>query len=110
MLVVQHEYPCVDVNPQWLEHPNGALGIMRLTVLGQGGTPMPDSVARACDLSWLHFDPVGATAPLRITLRVRSIAMVTAALERNGIRYQRDGETVRPIEHGELAVDWEFVE
>lgn len=106
---IAHAWPCVDILPEWFEHPNGAMALTGM-VFGQGKPgPMAAAAAEVLDLSGFEYwaRPTFAAAfprtPVRYAVKVRvaDLARARAALKAGGAKVRETaGSLCVPAQFG----------
>lgn len=93
--VIEHDWPCKDVRPEWQAHANGAEAVIGLILGGQAPGTAAAAAARFLDPAAIEYWPQAAFdaafpgAPVRRALRigVADLAAPAAALEASGARF-----------------------
>jgi hypothetical protein len=107
LAVIEHAWPCADVLPAWLDHPNGARAVVGLVFGGAAPGPAADQCGPHLDLSAFdyldeqefeeRYGPLSRQVAVRV--RVRDLSRTAEALDRRGIAYSWRGEelTAPPV-------------
>jgi hypothetical protein len=105
LAVIEHAWPCDDVLPAWLDHPNGALAVAGLCF----GDAEPGPAAVQCrsrlDLSVFEYSDLKTfedrygplVRQVAIRIQVRDLSRTAGALARRGVAHDwRKDELVVP--------------
>jgi hypothetical protein len=103
--VIEHAWPCADILPAWMDHPNGALAVTGLVFGDTEPGPAAGQCAPRLDLSvfdYLDFqdfeDRYGPLVrQIAVRIQVRDLSRTVEALERRGVHHVwREDELIVP--------------
>lgn len=115
LAVIEHEWPCPDIEPQWMEHANGAQALSGLIFAGGEPGPFAKAAGRVLDLSGFEHWPAEAfcaafeDVEIAVRVEVASLDGAEAALS-PGLAVRRTAAGLAVLAPAPLACGFLFVE
>jgi hypothetical protein len=98
LAVIAHAYPCRDIRPDWLDHPNGAQAVAGLIFADAAPSPAASAAGQALDLSGFAYwgrapfeAEFGPGVEVAVRIQVGSLSQATVVLGDHGVGF-RQGE------------------
>lgn len=115
LAVIEHDWPCPDIELAWTQHANGALALSGLIFAGGEPGPFAKAAGRVLDLSGFeHWPPEAFCAAfedvdIAVRVEVASLAAAEDALS-PGLTVRRIAEGLAVVGPPPLACGFLFVE
>ena len=115
LAVIEHAWPCPDIAPGWMDHPNGAIEITGLVFGGSAPGPAADQASASLDLAGFEYLPAETFAqtfgadvpPVAVRIKVGSLNQASEALQGHGARFTQSSGRLIAYAAGDL--DCRFV-
>jgi hypothetical protein len=113
--VIAHAYPCCDIRPDWLDHPNSAQAVAGLIFADAAPGPAATKAGQALDLSGFQYwgrpafeAEFGPGVEVAVRVRVGSLGQVAAVLNAGGVGFRQGEAGICVPPHGRFGCGFAF--